>query len=94
MAMKLKKMWLKTPVSEEQAAQAVLDPALGKLPLAGGAMQFYNVIFLQQLQCPNATATVVQLFWAFSVAKDFSIDFCTLVPSSLLNKSLLSLLLR
>lgn len=29
-AMKLKKMWLKTPVSEEQAAQAVLDPALGK----------------------------------------------------------------
>uniref|UniRef100_A0A182UIV0 BAH domain-containing protein n=1 Tax=Anopheles melas TaxID=34690 RepID=A0A182UIV0_9DIPT len=28
-AMKLKKMWLKTPVSEEQAAQAVLDPALG-----------------------------------------------------------------
>uniref|UniRef100_A0A182T540 Uncharacterized protein n=1 Tax=Anopheles maculatus TaxID=74869 RepID=A0A182T540_9DIPT len=27
-AMKLKKMWLKTPVSEEQAAQAVLDPAL------------------------------------------------------------------
>ena len=29
-AMKLKKMWLKTPVSEEQAAQAVLDPAIGK----------------------------------------------------------------
>lgn len=29
-AMKLKKMWLKTPVGEEQAAQAVLDPALGK----------------------------------------------------------------
>ncbi|XP_048486099.1 metastasis-associated protein MTA3 isoform X4 [Plutella xylostella] len=28
-AMKLKKMWLKTPVGEEQAAQAVLDPALG-----------------------------------------------------------------
>lgn len=28
-AMKLKKMWLKTPVSEEQAAQAVLDPAIG-----------------------------------------------------------------
>lgn len=28
--MKLKKMWLKTPVSEEQAAQAVLDPALGE----------------------------------------------------------------
>uniref|UniRef100_A0A182QVP1 Metastasis-associated protein MTA n=1 Tax=Anopheles farauti TaxID=69004 RepID=A0A182QVP1_9DIPT len=27
-ALKLKKMWLKTPVSEEQAAQAVLDPAL------------------------------------------------------------------
>jgi hypothetical protein len=27
--MKLKKMWLKTPVSEEQAAQAVLDPAIG-----------------------------------------------------------------
>lgn len=32
-AMKLKKMWLKTPVGEEQAAQAVLDPALGKCPL-------------------------------------------------------------
>lgn len=32
-AMKLKKMWLKTPVSEEQAAQAVLDPALGKYSL-------------------------------------------------------------
>ncbi|XP_058061666.1 metastasis-associated protein MTA1 [Anopheles bellator] len=30
-AMKLKKMWLKTPVSEEQAAQAVLDPALAAL---------------------------------------------------------------
>lgn len=28
-AMKLKKMWLKTPVGEEQAAQAVLDPAIG-----------------------------------------------------------------
>ncbi|XP_055640267.1 metastasis-associated protein MTA3 isoform X2 [Toxorhynchites rutilus septentrionalis] len=27
-AMKLKKLWLKTPVGEEQAAQAVLDPAL------------------------------------------------------------------
>ena len=32
-AMKLKKMWLKTPVSEEQAAQAVLDPAIGNYPL-------------------------------------------------------------
>jgi metastasis-associated protein MTA len=31
-AMKLKKMWLKTPVSEEQAAQAVLDPAIGNYP--------------------------------------------------------------
>jgi hypothetical protein len=30
-AMKLKKMWLKTPVSEEQAAQVVLDPAIGEL---------------------------------------------------------------
>ncbi|XP_070509502.1 metastasis-associated protein MTA3 isoform X2 [Chironomus tepperi] len=30
-AMKLKKMWLKTPVSEEQAAQAVLDPAIAAL---------------------------------------------------------------
>ena len=30
-AMKLKKMWLKTPVGEEQAAQAVLDPAIGEL---------------------------------------------------------------
>lgn len=29
-AMKLKKMWLKTPVSEEQAVQAVMDPAIGK----------------------------------------------------------------
>lgn len=32
-AMKLKKMWLKTPVSEEQAAQAVLDPAIGNYSL-------------------------------------------------------------
>lgn len=32
-AMKLKKMWLKTPVSEEQAAQAVLDPAIGNYHL-------------------------------------------------------------
>lgn len=32
-AMKLKKMWLKTPVSEEQAAQAVLDPAIGNYQL-------------------------------------------------------------
>lgn len=30
-ALKLKKMWLKTPVTEEFAAQAVLDPALSKL---------------------------------------------------------------
>lgn len=30
-ALKLKKMWLKTPVSEEQAAQAVLDPAIGEI---------------------------------------------------------------
>lgn len=30
-AMKLKKICLKTPVGEEQAAQAVLDPAIGKL---------------------------------------------------------------
>lgn len=29
-AMKLKKICLKTPVGEEQAAQAVLDPALGE----------------------------------------------------------------
>lgn len=29
-AMKLKKICLKTPVGEEQAAQAVLDPAIGK----------------------------------------------------------------
>ncbi|XP_053691511.1 metastasis-associated protein MTA1 [Sabethes cyaneus] len=41
-AMKLKKMWLKTPVGEEQAAQAVLDPALVALeeernsPCTGG----------------------------------------------------------
>ncbi|KPJ01117.1 Amidophosphoribosyltransferase [Papilio xuthus] len=28
-AMKLKKICLKTPIGEEQAAQAVLDPALG-----------------------------------------------------------------
>lgn len=29
-AMKLKKMWLKTPVGEEQAAQAIMDPSIGK----------------------------------------------------------------
>lgn len=29
-AMKLKKICLKTPIGEEQAAQAVLDPAIGK----------------------------------------------------------------
>lgn len=29
-AMKLKKMWLKTPVGEEQATQAILDPSIGK----------------------------------------------------------------
>lgn len=27
--MKLKKTWLRTPVGEEQAAQAVLDPSIG-----------------------------------------------------------------
>lgn len=35
LAMKLKKTWLRTPVGEEQAAQAVLDPSIGinyKLP--------------------------------------------------------------
>lgn len=29
-AMKLKKMWFKTPIGEEQATQAVLDPVVGK----------------------------------------------------------------
>lgn len=29
LATKLKKTWLRTPVSEEQAAQAVLDPSIG-----------------------------------------------------------------
>lgn len=29
LAMKLKKTWLRTPVGEEQAAQAVLDPSIG-----------------------------------------------------------------
>ena len=38
-AMKLKKMWLKTPVSEEQAAQAVLDPAIGN---------YHNIIIIIQ----------------------------------------------
>lgn len=42
-AMKLKKMWLKTPVSEEQAAQAVLDPAIGKYKNL-----FLNIYFLAQ----------------------------------------------
>lgn len=29
LATKLKKTWLRTPVGEEQAAQAVLDPSIG-----------------------------------------------------------------
>lgn len=29
-AMKLKKMWLKTPITEEQASQTILDPSIGK----------------------------------------------------------------
>lgn len=29
LAMKIKKTWLRTPVGEEQAAQAVLDPSIG-----------------------------------------------------------------
>ena len=29
LAIKLKKTWLRTPVGEEQAAQAVLDPSIG-----------------------------------------------------------------
>lgn len=45
-AMKLKKMWLKTPVSEEQAAQAVLDPALGN----------YWLLFLHMMQYSLAAA--------------------------------------
>lgn len=43
-AMKLKKMWLKTPVGEEQAAQAVLDPALAALE--------------EERNSPNGTNTV------------------------------------
>lgn len=40
-AMKLKKMWLKTPVGEEQAAQAIMDPSIGKW--------FYNTFVIS---CP------------------------------------------
>lgn len=29
-AMKLKKMWLKTPITEEQASLTILDPSIGK----------------------------------------------------------------
>lgn len=41
-AMKLKKMWLKTPVGEEQAAQAVLDPALGKYLEFADCLRSFN----------------------------------------------------
>ncbi|GBP17826.1 hypothetical protein EVAR_7819_1 [Eumeta japonica] len=50
-AMKLKKIWLKTPVGEEQAAQAVLDPALVALSIkrsrtlrAVRARKFYDAL--------------------------------------------------
>lgn len=29
-AMKLKKMWLKAPITEEQATLTILDPSIGK----------------------------------------------------------------
>lgn len=53
-AMKLKKICLKTPVGEEQAAQAVLDPALGKfvyrstfkLKSARPSGQYFKMVFL------------------------------------------------
>lgn len=43
-AMKVKKLWFKTPVNEEQAAQAILDPALGK------SKYFFCGIKIEQLK--------------------------------------------
>lgn len=45
-AMKLKKICLKTPVGEEQAAQAVLDPALGESELASPDVTWHNTVTL------------------------------------------------
>lgn len=46
MAMKLKKMWLKTPVGEEQAAQAVLDPAIGEGERKKGTKRNREIVFI------------------------------------------------
>lgn len=43
LAMKLKKMWFKTPVNEEQAAQAILDPALGEFTFEIYYLNFIKV---------------------------------------------------
>uniref|UniRef100_A0A8W7Q132 Uncharacterized protein n=1 Tax=Anopheles coluzzii TaxID=1518534 RepID=A0A8W7Q132_ANOCL len=65
-AMKLKKMWLKTPVSEEQAAQAVLDPALAPMTKTGEPstlMMMISSLYKQQLQhkyqSTNVTTIVI-----------------------------------
>lgn len=42
-ANKLKRIWFKTPIGEEQATQAVLDPVVGKLIEI-------NKIYFQQLE--------------------------------------------
>lgn len=48
-AMKLKKICLKTPVGEEQAAQAVLDTALG----------MFNILFVP-IDCYTTGSLLIQ----------------------------------
>lgn len=52
-AMKLKKMWLKTPVSEEQAVQAVMDPAIGNRALHKHIYDLKPIFFRFYCSCPR-----------------------------------------
>lgn len=66
--MKLKKMWLKTPVSEEQAAQAVLDPAIGNydfLLFVGMFISIVNDVFFFNEKMTKLTCKLQSIYKKF-----------------------------
>lgn len=71
-AMKLKKMWLKTPVSEEQAAQAVLDPAIGNYSLLFDCKYSCNMVLLE-FMCMMARRNDIKKNYDYSFAAQYSL---------------------
>lgn len=43
-ANKLKRIWFKTPIGEEQATQAVLDPVVGKCGIGNNLLQRASIL--------------------------------------------------